>query len=35
MELKRKMREGECRTTKRGAKYCMRHGRVRFVKKGR
>ena len=28
-----KLREGECRTTKRGAKYCMRNGKVRFTKK--
>lgn len=32
-KLNKKMREGECRTTKRGAKYCMRGGRVRFVKR--
>jgi len=31
----RKMRDGECRSTSRGQKYCMRGGRVRFVKKGR
>ncbi len=29
------MRNGECRTTKRGARYCKKAGKVRFVKKGR
>jgi len=33
--MARKMREGECRVTKRGVKYCMRGRRVRFVAKGR
>ena len=32
-KLGRKLREGECRTTKRGAKYCKRGGKVRFVKR--
>lgn len=31
-QLNRKMRNEECRTTKRGRKYCMRGGKVRFVK---
>jgi len=31
----RKMREGECRTTRKGARYCRRGGKVRFVRKGR
>lgn len=34
-KLGRKMGEGECRTTRKGAKYCMRSGKVRFVRKGR
>lgn len=34
-EVKRKMRNDECRTTKNGQKYCMKRGKVRFVKKGR
>ena len=29
----RKMKMGECRRTKRGAKYCMTRKGVRFVKK--
>ncbi len=29
------MRNGECRTTRKGAKYCKKGGKVRFVKKGR
>ncbi len=29
-----KMREGECRTTKKGGRYCMKNGRVHFLKKG-
>jgi len=29
----RKMREGECRTTRKGAKYCLRGGKVRFTRK--
>lgn len=32
-KLNRKMREGECKTTKRGQKYCKRGGKVRFVKR--
>ena len=28
-----KLSEGECRTTRKGAKYCKRGGKVRFVKK--
>ena len=31
--LGRKMKNGECRTTKNGRKYCMRSGKVRFVKR--
>ena len=31
--LGKKMKSGECRTTKNGRKYCMRSGKVRFVKK--
>jgi hypothetical protein len=31
-EFNRKMKNGECRTTKTGRKYCMRGGKVRFVK---
>ena len=27
-----KMRDGECRRTKRGQKYCKRRGRVKFVR---
>lgn len=27
-----KMRDGECRRTKRGQKYCKSHGAVRFVR---
>ena len=30
---KGKMKEGTCRTTKKGQKYCKRGGRVRFVKR--
>jgi hypothetical protein len=30
--LNKKMREGECRTTKKGQKFCKRGGKVRFVK---
>ena len=29
----RRMREGQCRTTRKGAKYCKRGGKIRFVKK--
>ena len=29
---KSKMRNGECRRTKKGRKYCKRNGKVRFVK---
>jgi len=32
-ELNRKMRDGECKTTKNGRKYCKRGGKVRFVKR--
>ena len=28
-----KMHEGECRTTKKGMKYCMKGGRVHFAGK--
>lgn len=28
-----KMRNGECRTTRKGRKYCKRGGKVRFVKR--
>lgn len=30
---KGKLREGECRKTKKGIKYCKRRGKVRFVGK--
>ncbi len=30
---KSKMKNGECRTTRQGRKYCKRGGKVRFVKR--
>ncbi len=30
--LNMKMKNGECRTTRKGRKYCMKSGKVRFVK---
>lgn len=32
--MARPMREGTCRVTKTGQKYCKKHGKVKFVKKG-
>ena len=33
--MARKMREGECRTTRNGVEFCKIGGRVRFTGKGR
>jgi len=30
-----KMKNGECKTTKTGQKYCMKNGKVKFVKGGK
>lgn len=32
-QLEKGMKNGECRTTSKGRKYCKRGGKVRFVKR--